>query len=223
MFRADLTAFNLLNDIDLDSTEARIAEFSRKNAAAIAANKDRAALEALSQTERDEVEKRARRERRRMVEEAERVEAAEKTRLEREVTEALGRGDPARAKRLREDFARVSRARAEVLESAVPPSLLAVMGARNGRDGADADEQDHEPLSPNYGGPWVPIPLDDPDQAAWSAWYTSAEEYQDGRAEVHKVRMDKEKRFKAGGYDLGLFWEMEIRAAVDSLAIEPLT
>jgi len=82
-------AFNLLNDIDLPGTEARIAEFQRKNSALIAANQDLAVLEALCQVERDEVEKRARGERMRMVEEAERVEREEEGRVKSEIVEAL--------------------------------------------------------------------------------------------------------------------------------------
>ena len=36
------------------------------------------------------------------------------------------------------------------------------------------------------------------------------------------VKEDKEGRFRAGGYDLGMFWEAEIRSAVVGLGIEPL-
>jgi CDK-activating kinase assembly factor MAT1 len=85
----DCVAFNLLNDVDLEKTEARIFEFARKNATIIAANRDRALLEALSQVERDKVEKEARRERRKMVEDNERMEEEARTKMERDVTEAV--------------------------------------------------------------------------------------------------------------------------------------
>ena len=55
----------------------------------IAANQDRALLEALSQVERDEIERRAREERRRMVEAAERVEKEEESRVKEEIVEAV--------------------------------------------------------------------------------------------------------------------------------------
>lgn len=83
------TAFNLLNDIDIPETEARIAEFQRKNAALIAANQEKSVLEALSQVERDEIEKRAKEERMKMVEEAERVEREEEERIRSDIMEAL--------------------------------------------------------------------------------------------------------------------------------------
>jgi hypothetical protein len=86
---AHLAAFNLLNDIDLDRTERRIAEHAKQNAKLIAANQEKAALEAMSQSERDEVERRAREERMRMVEEAQRLERSEEERVKAEVIEAL--------------------------------------------------------------------------------------------------------------------------------------
>lgn len=82
-------AFNLLNDIDIPKTEARIAQFQRQNAALIAENQSKTALEALSQHERDEVEKRAREERMEMVANAERLDREQEERAKAQIGEAL--------------------------------------------------------------------------------------------------------------------------------------
>ena len=44
----------------------------------------------------------------------------------------------------------------------------------------------------------------------------------DGRSGVLWVKEDKEGKVRGGGYDLRMFWEMEIRCAVESLAVDPL-
>lgn len=82
-------AFNLLNDVDIAATEKRIAEYTRQNEAVISANKQKAGLEAMGQAERDEFEKRAREERMRMVEEAERLERVESDRVKADIVAAL--------------------------------------------------------------------------------------------------------------------------------------
>ncbi|WVR08880.1 CDK-activating kinase assembly factor MAT1 [Kwoniella sp. DSM 27419] len=210
----DLT-FNLLNDIDLEQTEARIAAFTKQNATIIAANQEKTALEAMSQAEREEVERKAREERMRMVEESERIEREEEERVKREVMETLARGDTQRARTIELAARSAKQARAEALFKFVPPSLLST--ADN-----DADEV-HTPLSPSYAGPFVPIPYSAPEDAAYNGWYELQDGYMDGRAGVTFVRENKEGKVRGGGWDLGLFWEMEIRSAVESVGIEPLS
>lgn len=84
-----MPAFNLLNDVDIAATEKRITEYTRQNEAVITANKQKAGIEAMGQAERDEFEKRAREERMRMVEEAERRERAESDRVKADIVAAL--------------------------------------------------------------------------------------------------------------------------------------
>ncbi|CAD6574226.1 MAG: TFIIH/NER complex subunit [Tremellales sp. Tagirdzhanova-0007] len=182
----DLT-FNLLNDIDLPTTEARIAEFQRKNASLIAANQEKAVLETLSQVERDEVERRAREERMRMVEEAERVEREEGARVRSEIVEALAGGSKQMADDIKTRGDRAKAARAEALAQAIPPSLAVFY-----QNLPLSTEVDHSPLSPSYAGPYVAIPYSDPDLAAWKKWYEMKEDYVDGRSGVIWVKEDKE-------------------------------
>lgn len=171
-------------------------------------------MESMSQSEREEADKRIRAERVRMIEEAERIERAEDERVRAEVVEAMTKPNgEARAQEIKERHAKARIARAAALAAAVPPSL------------AEMDKQGdtpHSPNSPSYHGPYVPIPYSDPDEAGWSRWYDLKEDYADGRRDVISARGEKERVMRAGGYDLGLFWEMEVRSAVESLSIEPL-
>ncbi|OCF78845.1 CDK-activating kinase assembly factor MAT1 [Kwoniella mangroviensis CBS 8886] len=210
----DLT-FNLLNDIDVEKTEKRISEFEQSNASLIATNQEKAALEAMSQAEREEVERRAREERMRMVEEAERVEKEEEERVKKEVTEALAKGDSRLARELEMQSRTAKQLRQEALFKFIPPSLLLQQSTQ--------DEIQHlSPLSPNYNGPFVPIPYSDPDTAHYNQWYELKVDgdYVDGRLGVIFAKTDE--RVRGGGWDLGLFWKMEIRAAVEAVGVEPL-
>lgn len=86
-----------------------------------------------------------------------------------------------------------------------------------------ATEEDHpDPLSVEYNGPYVAFPYSNPEEAVWSSWYTLKEDYVDGREGVWTIKEDKEGKVRGGGFELGLFWEMEIRSAVEGLGIEPL-
>ena len=212
------SAFNLLNDIDVPATEKRIAEFRKQNAQIITTNAQRAALEQLSQAEKDDIERRAREERMRMVEEAERVEAMEEERSRAEIVQALAKGSRETAEAVRLRAAKAKAARAEALAAAVPPSLAALYASMV----PDTADEDVSPLSAAYKGPYVPMPFSDVDAAPWKAWYELADDYVDGRTGVAYIRDDKDGKVRGGGFDLGLFWEMEIRSAVESLGVEPL-
>ena len=48
------------------------------------------------------------------------------------------------------------------------------------------------------------------------------EDYLDGRSGVIWTKEDKDGTVRGGGYDLKLFWEMEVRCAVEALGVEPL-
>lgn len=207
-------AFNLLNDIDVAETEAKMASFATDNASLIAKNRHKAEMESMSLVEREEVEKTAKAERLRMIKEAEVVEKAEDERVQAEIVDAMSRPDGEEiAKEIRAHAAKARAARAAALDAAVPLSAA---------DLKKKDEAPHTPNSPAYHGPYVPIPYADPDSAAWSHWYSVKDDYADGRRDVISARGEMERVMRAGGYDLGVFWEMEVRSAIDSLSIEPL-
>ena len=84
------------------------------------------------------------------------------------------------------------------------------------------ESTEHGPSSPSYSGRYAPYPYSDPADAPARKWYTLQEDYVDNRPGVMDVKRNKDGRFRGGAYDLGLFWEMEIRRAVEALGIEPL-
>lgn len=126
------------------------------------------------------------------------------------------KGDKTKAQEIRDRTDREKAARTEALARAVPPSLSNLFPATD-------EEEDLDPLSSGYSGPYVPIPYSDPAQAAWTNWYDLKPDYADGREGVWAVKEDKEGKVRGGAFDLGLFWEMEIRSAVEGLGIEPMS
>ena len=178
-----------------------------------------------------------------MVEEAERVEREEGARVRSEIVEALvgstccftyvpstdwrwenkltGYSQAGGSKQMADDIKtrgdRAKAARAEALAQAIPPSLAVFY-----QNLPLSTEVDHSPLSPSYAGPYVAIPYSDPDLAAWKKWYEMKEDYVDGRSGVIWVKEDKEGKVRGGGYDLNLFWEMEVRCAVEALGVKPI-
>jgi CDK-activating kinase assembly factor MAT1 len=125
------------------------------------------------------------------------------------------RGDEAKAREIRERTDREKAARTEALARAVPPSLSSLFPSTD-------DQEITDPLSAEYNGPYVAIPYSDPAEASWTGWYDIKPDYMDGREGVWAIKEDKEGKVRGGGFDLGLFWEMEIRSAVEGLGIEPL-
>ncbi|WWC91002.1 CDK-activating kinase assembly factor MAT1 [Kwoniella dendrophila CBS 6074] len=214
----DLT-FNLLNDIDVEKTESRITAFQKSNAGLIATNQEKSALEAMSQNEREEIERRSREERMRMVEESERIEREEEERIKKDVTEALARGDGKRAREIEMNGRTAKQSRQEALFKFIPPSLLQSSNTSN------EDNIQHSPLSPSYNGPFIPIPYSNPETNQYNQWFEIQQlqgYYLDSRSQVNFVKDDKDEKIRGGGWDLNLFWEMEIREAVQGLGIEPL-
>jgi len=77
-----------------------------------------------------------------------------------------------------------------------------------------SDTTPTNPLSPRYDGPFIPIPYNPPIDY-------SIRTYIDNRKDIRWVQQTDKVR--GGGWDLRLFHEMEIRSAVESIGIEPLT
>ncbi|ODN97318.1 CDK-activating kinase assembly factor MAT1 [Cryptococcus wingfieldii CBS 7118] len=205
--------FNLLNDVDVAQTEKYIEDWQRDNRKDIDENKLKTSEEFMTQSKREETDRRVREERMRKMEEAERIEKIEVERIRGEITDALSRGEKRRARDIELKARDAKRLREEALFEYVPPSLLASM--------IRTDTQ-HSPLSPSYNGPYVPIPYSDPDHASWVNWYDPQPEYVDRRSRVMFMKEDKEGKVRGGGYDLNLFWEMEVRSAVEAVGVEPL-
>ena len=142
-----------------------------------------------------------------------------------ELMRGQSRGDLDAAAAIEVRGERETAVRAEALASAIPPSIANLL--TNTRinlplQTINAGDTDHPPSSPSYSGPFVAYPYSDPDDAVWRKWYTLKDDYIDKRPGVLDVKKDKDRRFGAGGYDFALYWETEIRSAVESLGIIPL-
>jgi len=112
--------------------------------------------------------------------------------------------------------------RAQLLESSLPASRSHLPETE-----IDPSTENHLATSPSYAGPYVPFAVSDPDQAVYTKWYTfkdekKKEKYIDPRSGVRDVERNKDGKYLGGGFDIYQFWEMEVRAAVESLGIEPL-
>lgn len=127
------------------------------------------------------------------------------------------KGDKIKAREIRDRTDREKAARVEALARAVPPSLSNLFPA------TEDEANTIDPLAADYSGPYVAIPYSDPSEAIWTNWYDLKPDYTDGREGVWAIKEDKEGKVRGGGFDLSLFWEMEIRSAVEGLGIEPLT
>ncbi|ORX39285.1 CDK-activating kinase assembly factor MAT1-domain-containing protein [Kockovaella imperatae] len=222
----DIT-FNLLNDIDVEATEARITEFARKNAEIIAANEKKRALEMINEGEREEVLRKAKEERARMVAEYDRKEEIESERIQQEVLEAVARGDHKLAQDIESRGKREAAVRAEALAAAIPPSIASLLTDPRARSlqasaGSNGEHTQHQPGSPSYSGRFVAYPYSDPSEAPALRWFNLMDDYVDYRPGVIDAKRNKDGKYRGGGFDLGQFWEMEIRTAVEALGIEPL-
>ncbi len=104
------------------------------------------------------------------------------------------------------------------LESALPSSLYNLYG----KNALIDDTQAHAPSSPSYSGPYVAYTVSDPDKAIWKDWFVLLDDYSDARSGSLAAKRDVKGDYRGGGYDLRQYWEMEVRAAVEGLGIDPL-
>jgi CDK-activating kinase assembly factor MAT1 len=214
---ADLPAFNLLNEVDVDETEAQIASYRRLHATSIAANQSALAIEAMSATEKDELDKRIREERMRMVEAAQRTERIEDEKVRIQIVDALAKG-PEGARRAQEIRSKYEEAKAA--RNAALAKAISAGAASQGEEGKEENTTD--PLGMDYTGPWVEIPYSNPDELEYKKWAQVRADYVDARSIVRWVKEDGGRNVRGGGWDLELFWQGEVEAAVMSLGVQPL-
>ncbi|KAI0928866.1 hypothetical protein AcV5_006298 [Taiwanofungus camphoratus] len=199
-------AFNLINDIDVPETEARIAAYRLENAALIELNIQREEqyqkyLKEQEETERFEREQRALELRR-----AEEEEREEREKERREIIDKLETSDKDAAKV-------IARSRAEALRRA------------SARSSSGAASQSSSRLLRSRAAqsivvPDVPyVPLQD-DWYAYEDMIVMRESYDDPLSDA--VRRDKEGIMRAGGYRVEEAWERALRSAVAGLEIMPL-
>ena len=201
-------AFNLINDIDVAETQARIAAHHKENAAFIELNQQREEAYAQALKEQEEAE---RRERQLRAEELRRAEEEERDAREgerRALIDNLENSD-ADAARL------VAQARAEALKRAAARTAAAqqavfaqqqeAMRLRAAQSAVVVPDQPHVPLLDNY--------------YAYEDLYGLRSSYFDPASDA--VRRDREGAMRAGGYRIEEAWERALRYAVAGLDIVP--
>jgi CDK-activating kinase assembly factor MAT1 len=203
-------AFNLINEIDILETQARIAAYRKENAALIELNQQREETYAQALKEQEEAE---RRERQLRAEELRRAEEEERDAREgerRALIDNLENSD-ADAARL------VEQARAEALKRAAARTAAAQQAVAQQQSSAAHALRSRAALSAAV--PDVPhVPLLD-SYYAYEDLYRLRGSYFDPPSEA--VRRDKEGIMRAGGYRVEEAWERALRCAVAGLDISP--
>ena len=202
-------AFNLINEIDIPETQARIAAYRKENAALIELNQQREEAYAQALKEQEDAE---RRERQLRAEELRRAEEEERDAREgqrRALIDNLEHSDgdatrlvaQARAEALKRAAARTAAAQQAVQQSSA--NLLRSRAVQS----AVVPDQPHVPLQDDF--------------YAYEDMYAlrSGSCYFDPASDA--VRRDKEGIMRAGGYRLEEAWERALRSAVAGLDIPP--
>jgi CDK-activating kinase assembly factor MAT1 len=212
-------AFNLINEIDIPETQARVAAYRKENAGLIELNQQREEAYAHALKEQEEAE---RRERQLRAEELRRAEEEERDAREgerRALIDNLAEHSDADAARL------VAQARAEALKraavrTATAHQAVAQMERQQGAAGSSAHVlRSRAALSAVV--PDVPhVPLTD-SYHAYEDLYSVRPSYFDPASEA--VRRDKEGIMRAGGYFIEEAWERALRCAVAGLEIPSLS
>ncbi|KAI0709044.1 CDK-activating kinase assembly factor [Earliella scabrosa] len=203
-------AFNLINDIDVAETEARIAQYRIENAALIELNIKREEEYQRYLQEQEELERQERE-----------LRAQELRRLEQEEREEREKGKQAIIDKLEtsdKDAARlVAKSRLEAQRRA---------SARAASSSTASFNQSSARLLRSRAAqstviPDVPhVPLQD-DYYTYDDMFKMRETYHDPVSEA--VRRDREGIMRAGGYMVEQAWERALRSAVAGLEIMPLS
>ncbi|RPD65987.1 CDK-activating kinase assembly factor [Lentinus tigrinus ALCF2SS1-7] len=203
-------AFNLINDIDVAETEARIARYRQENAALIKLNQQREEEYQRYLQEQEEMERQERE-----------LRAQELRRIEEEEREEREKGKQAIIDKLEtsdKDAARLvakSRMEAQRRASARAASSSSISFSQSSAHllRTRATQSAVVPDVPH-------IPLQD-DYYAYDDMFKMQETYHDPVSDA--VRRDKEGIMRAGGYQVNQAWERALRFAVAGLDIAPLS
>ncbi|KAF8894406.1 CDK-activating kinase assembly factor MAT1-domain-containing protein [Infundibulicybe gibba] len=202
----DIT-FNLIHEIDLPQTEARINAYRAENAALIELNIHREEAYALALKEQEDAERREREHRASELRREEEEEREEREKGKREIIDRLETSDKDASKV-------IARSRANALKRSTARSASTSMLQSNSKLlRSRAAQSTVEPDVPH-------VPLQD-------NWYTYEDRYEmrvggydDFMSEA--VRKDREGIMRGGGYRIEEAWERAIRGAVAGLDVPPL-
>ncbi|KAI0080607.1 CDK-activating kinase assembly factor [Panus rudis PR-1116 ss-1] len=200
----DIT-FNLINDIDVAETEARIAKYKAENAAIIERNRQREEQYAEYLKEQEEAERIEREQRAAELRRLEEEEREEREKGRQEIIDKLETSDKNAAKL-------VAKSRAEAMKRAAARTTAPTFRSNSSVLRSRA-AQSTVPDTPH-------VPIQD-DWYAYEDKFTLRDNYDDPVSEA--VRKDREGIMRAGGYRIEEVWERAIRYAVAGLDLRPLS
>ncbi|KAI0797846.1 CDK-activating kinase assembly factor [Abortiporus biennis] len=200
----DIT-FNLINDIDIPETEARIAQYKIENAAVIELNAQRDEQYAQYLKEQEEADRLEREHRASELRRLEQEEQDEKEQSRQAIIDKLETSD-------KDAIKLVARSRAEALKRASAKTTTPAFQSSSRLLRSRAAQSTVIPDVPH-------VPLQD-DWYAYEDMFTMRSNYDDPISEA--VRKDREGIMRAGGYVVEEAWERALRSAVAGLDIPPL-
>ncbi|KAK1220148.1 TFIIH/NER complex subunit [Marasmius sp. AFHP31] len=212
-------AFNLINNINVQETENRIATYKAANAALTALNLQREEAYALALKEQEEFERKEREARAAQLAQEQQLEREEKEREQREIIDKLETSQKDARAVVAKSRANAAKRLANV-SGAGKPQGLAAMGFGFGADYAKLLKSR---TASKKGSNFVPdephVPFND-DWYSYDDLYVFKEGYDDVVSEA--VRKDREGIMRAGGYMVHEAWQRALVSAVAGLDLMPL-
>lgn len=205
-----VTAFNLINDIDVAETEARITRYRQENAALIKLNQQREEEYQRYLQEQEEMERQERELRAQELRRLEEEEREEREKGKQAIIDKLETSDKDAARlvaKSRMEAQRRASARAASSSSASFSQSNARLLRNRATQSAVVPDVPHVPLQDNY--------------YAYDDMFKIRDSYHDPVSEA--VRRDREGIMRAGGYQVDQAWERALRFAVAGLEIAPLS
>ncbi|KXN90476.1 RNA polymerase II transcription factor B subunit 3 [Leucoagaricus sp. SymC.cos] len=201
-------AFNLINEIDIPETEARIARYRTENAALIELNIQREEAYVQQLKEQEEAERREREIRAQELRREEEEEREEREKGRREIIDKLETSSKDAAKVVAKTRANaLKRSQARSTSSSQLTSNSQLLRSRAAQS-SNVPDLPHVPLQDNY--------------YAYEDRFTMRPEgYHDFLSEA--VRKDREGIMRGGGYKVEEAWERALRSAVAALDLPPLS
>ncbi|KAJ3728784.1 CDK-activating kinase assembly factor MAT1-domain-containing protein [Lentinula raphanica] len=210
-------AFNLINNIDLPATEARIAAYKAANAALTSLNLQREEAEALALKEQEDSERREREARAAQLAQQEQQEREERQREERELIDKLETSQKDAHKIVAKS--RIAAAKRSSARAASASATSGLLGMSFSQDYAKLLKTRTTKVNNVPDEPHVPF---QDDWYAYDDLYTiRAEGYDDFISEA--VRKDREGIMRAGGYKVEEAWDRALLSAVAGLDVVPLS
>ncbi|KAG6909838.1 hypothetical protein DXG01_015111 [Tephrocybe rancida] len=203
----DIT-FNLIHEIDIPKTEARIQAYRAENAALIELNIQREEAYAQGLKEQEDAERRERENRAMELRREEEEEREEREKGRREIIDKLETSDKNAVRIITKSRANAAkRSSARSTSTTVLQSNAKLLRSRAAQSTAIPD-------APH-------VPLEDDSYAYEDMFEMRTSGYQDFMSEA--VRKDREGIMRGGGYRVEEAWQRALRSAVAALDLPPLS